>query len=169
MVLVMPNIGILRVTASLVLATGSSAFAAEVADSVVIYKERRLLQLFQGDVLLREYPVSLGGDPIGHKTREGDQKTPEGRYLLDWRNANSGYYKSIHISYPSPEDVKVAAAEGIDPGGMIMIHGQRNYFGWLADLTQMFDWTDGCIAVTNAQMEDIWTLVPDNTVIEIRP
>ncbi len=165
----MPNIGILRVTASLVLATGSSAFAAEMADSVVIYKERRLLQLFQGDVLLREYPVSLGGDPIGHTTREGDQKTPEGRYLLDWRNANSGYYKSIHISYPSPEDVKAAAAEGIDPGGMIMIHGQRNYFGWLADLTQMFDWTDGCIAVTNAQMEDIWTLVPDNTVIEIRP
>jgi murein L,D-transpeptidase YafK len=155
--------------AGLAFGGGASAFAVDMVDSVVVHKERHLLQLLQGGNVLREYPISLGGDPVGHKGREGDQKTPEGRYLLDWRNASSGYYKSIHISYPEPADIKAAAAKGIDPGGMIMIHGQRNYFGWLADLTQMFDWTDGCIAVTNAQMDEIWDLVPDNTPIEIKP
>jgi len=152
-----------------VIGNGLSAFAGETVDSVVVHKERRLLQLLQGGSVLREYPISLGGAPVGHKGREGDQKTPEGHYRLDWRNASSGYYKSIHISYPEPADVKAAAAKGVDPGGMIMIHGQRNYFGWLADLTQMFDWTDGCIAVTNAQMDEIWDLVPENTPIEIKP
>lgn len=152
-----------------VIGNGLSAFAGETVDSVVVHKEQRLLQLLQGGSVLREYPISFGGAPVGHKGREGDQKTPEGHYRLDWRNASSGYYKSIHISYPEPADVKAAAAKGVDPGGMIMIHGQRNYFGWLADLTQMFDWTDGCIAVTNAQMDEIWDLVPDNTPIEIKP
>ena len=107
--------------------------------------------------------------PSVDKRQEGDQKTPEGLYSLDWRNPGSGYYKSIHVSYPAPADVSAAAASGVDPGGMIMIHGQPNYFGWLAFLTQRFDWTNGCIAVTNAEMEEIWAMVPNNTPIEIKP
>ena len=145
------------------------AAAADTADRVVVHKERRVLQLFAGERLLREYSIALGGDPVGHKRREGDQKTPEGRYVLDWRNDASSFYRSIHISYPEPHDVAKAAESGVDPGGMIMIHGQPNYFGWLAFLTQMFDWTDGCIAVTNAEMDEIWNMVPNDTVIEINP
>ncbi|MBZ7920739.1 L,D-transpeptidase family protein [Ensifer adhaerens] len=146
-----------------------SAAAADVVDRVVVHKERRLLQLFQGAQMIREYTVALGGNPVGHKRQEGDERTPEGLYSLDWRNPGSGYYKSIHVSYPAPVDVSAAAASGVDPGGMIMIHGQPNYFGWLAFLTQRFDWTNGCIAVTNAEMEEIWAMVPNNTPIEIKP
>ncbi|OJF92855.1 L,D-transpeptidase family protein [Pararhizobium antarcticum] len=146
------------------------AMASEtLADRVMVYKERRLLQLWQKDRLLAEYPVVLGGDPVGHKRQEGDEKTPEGLYVLDWRNDRSAYYRSLHISYPGPQDVVSAKKAGIDPGGMIMIHGQRNYFGWLAYLTQSFDWTNGCIAVTNTQMDEIWDRVPDGTAIEIKP
>nr|WP_034884884.1 L,D-transpeptidase family protein [Ensifer aridi] len=152
-----------------ILAMPFSVLAAETADKVVVYKERRVLQLFQGEKLLREFPIALGGNPVGHKRREGDRKTPEGRYVLDWRNDASRFYKSIHISYPGPQDLQEAAVRRVDPGGMIMIHGQPNYFGWLAFLTQMFDWTDGCIAVTNAEMDDIWDMVPNNTAIEINP
>ncbi|OCO99827.1 MULTISPECIES: L,D-transpeptidase family protein [unclassified Ensifer] len=155
--------------AGVLVLSASVATAAEVADKVVVHKERRTLQLFQGGQIIREYSVALGGNPVGHKRQEGDEKTPEGLYLLDWRNPGSGYHKSMHVSYPAPADVTAAAAGGVDPGGMIMIHGQPNYFGWLAFLTQRFDWTNGCIAVTNAEMDEIWTMVPNNTPIEIRP
>ncbi len=155
--------------ATLVVSGGFPAAAADSADRVVVHKERRLLRLLQGDQVIREYAVALGGNPIGHKRQEGDQRTPEGLYSLDWRNPGSGFYKSIHVSYPAPADVSAAAANGVDPGGMIMIHGQPNYFGWLAFLTQRFDWTNGCIAVTNAEMEEIWAMVPNNTPIEIKP
>lgn len=157
------------VAAALVVSGAVPAVAADSADRVVVHKERRLLQLFQGGQVIREYTVALGGNPTGHKRQEGDQRTPEGLYSLDWRNPGSGYYKSIHVSYPAPVDVSAAAANGVDPGGMIMIHGQPNYFGWLAFLTQRFDWTNGCIAVTNAEMEEIWAMVPNNTPIEIKP
>ena len=157
------------ITVMAVLVGSVSAAADDVADRVVVHKERRLLQLFHDGQVIREYSVALGGNPVGHKRQEGDQRTPEGLYLLDWRNPGSGYYKSIHVSYPTPEDTKSAVANGVDPGGMIMIHGQPNYFGWLAFLTQRFDWTNGCIAVTNAEMEEIWTMVPNNTPIEIKP
>ncbi|NUS69088.1 MAG: L,D-transpeptidase family protein [Ensifer adhaerens] len=157
------------VAAALVVSGAVPAVAADSADRVVVHKERRLLQLFQGGQVIREYTVALGGNPTGHKRQEGDQRTPEGLYSLDWRNPGSGYYKSIHVSYPAPADVSAAAANGVDPGGMIMIHGQPNYFGWLAFLTQRFDWTNGCIAVTNAEMEEIWAMVPNNTPIEIKP
>ncbi|WP_018239033.1 murein L,D-transpeptidase family protein [Ensifer sp. BR816] len=159
----------LPLAAALLLSPPLSALADETADKVVVYKERRVLQLFQGERLLREFPIALGGNPVGHKVREGDRRTPEGRYVLDWRNDASSFYRSIHISYPAPEDREAAASKGLDPGGMIMIHGQPNYFGWLAFLTQMFDWTDGCIAVTNAEMDEIWDMVPNSTAIEINP
>ena len=123
----------------------------------------------QGQTILATFPIALGGAPEGHKGEEGDQRTPEGRYRIDWRNDKSSYHLSMHISYPDAADMARAEAEGKDPGGMIMIHGQRNYLGWLAYLTQRFDWTDGCIAVTNADMDIIWNSVPDGTPIEIRP
>ncbi len=156
-------------TVAWLLAGCAPAFSGDIADRVVVHKEKRVLQLYRGSEMLRQYAVALGGNPIGHKQREGDRRTPEGLYVLDWRNNKSGYHLSIHVSYPRPEDAAAAAASGVDPGGMIMIHGQPNYFGWLAFLTQMYDWTDGCIAVTNAEMDEIWDMVPNNTPIEINP
>lgn len=165
----MKNPYVLPLAAALLLAGLFPALGAETADRVVVYKERRVLQLFQGERLLREFPIALGGNPVGHKVQEGDRRTPEGRYVLDWRNDASSFYRSMHVSYPAPGDLQAAAARGVDPGGMIMVHGQPNYLGWLAFLTQKFDWTDGCIAVTNAEMDEIWDMVPNNTAIEINP
>lgn len=127
------------------------------------------MDLFVGGNVVRSYPVALGRNPVGHKLREGDARTPEGRYFLDWRNTRSGYYRAIHISYPDASDRAAAAARGEDPGGDIMIHGQRNGFGWFAPLLQMTDWTLGCIAVTNQHMAEIWDLVDNGTPIEISP
>ncbi|RAZ80332.1 L,D-transpeptidase family protein [Mesorhizobium atlanticum] len=136
-------------------------------DLVRVAKSNRQLQLIGGDKILRSYSIALGGDPVGQKHREGDERTPEGRYMLDWRNPDSVAHKSIHISYPNADDIAAAKALGVDPGGSIMIHGQPNGFGWLGRLLQMVDWTDGCIAVTNSDMDEIWTMVADGTPIEI--
>ncbi|MGX8009203.1 L,D-transpeptidase family protein [Mesorhizobium sp. ORM8.1] len=136
-------------------------------DLVRVEKSQRQLQLIGGGQILRNYSIALGGDPVGHKHREGDERTPEGRYVLDWRNPNSVAHKSIHISYPNADDVAAARSRGIDPGGFIMIHGQPNGFGWTGRLLQMVDWTDGCIAVTDSDIDEIWTMVADGTPIEI--
>ncbi|MFB2550889.1 L,D-transpeptidase family protein [Ensifer soli] len=146
-----------------------SAVAADPVDRVLVHKAERRLELLRDGQVVAAMPVALGGDPLGHKQAEGDGRTPEGVYRLDWRNPASAYHRSMHVSYPDDDDVARARAGGRDPGGMIMIHGQRNNFGWLAPVTQLFDWTDGCIAVTNADMDIIWSRVPDGTVIEIRP
>lgn len=140
---------------------------AQKVDLVRVEKSQRQLQLIGGDKILRSYSIALGGHPVGHKHREGDERTPEGRYVLDWRNPNSVAYKSIHISYPNIDDAAEAKARGVDPGGLIMIHGQPDGFGRLGWLLQMVDWTDGCIAVTNSDMDEIWTMVADGTPIEI--
>jgi murein L,D-transpeptidase YafK len=139
------------------------------ATSILVDKSERRLDLIHEGRVIARFPIALGGAPEGHKQQEGDQRTPEGRYRIDWRNDKSGYYLSLHISYPDAADISRAEAAGEAPGGMIMIHGQRNYLGWLAYLTQRFDWTDGCIAVTNADMHIIWNSVPDGTPIEITP
>lgn len=139
------------------------------ADLVRVEKRARTLTLFRSGEALRSYPVSLGGDPVGHKRREGDERTPEGRYVLDYRNPASAAHRSIHVSYPDWADVARARAEGVPPGGMIMVHGITNGLGWLGRLHRLWDWTDGCIAVTNAEMDEIWNAVPDGTPIEIRP
>ena len=150
------------------LASGRISADGRAVDRVVVDKsERRMLLLNGGDVVAR-YRIALGASPVGHKRKEGDERTPEGLYRLDWRNARSGYFRSIHISYPDDADVADAKKRKENPGGMIMIHGQQNYFGWLAPVLQHFDWTNGCIAVTNAEMQEIWNLVPDDTPIEIR-
>lgn len=136
---------------------------------VLVRKGERRLYLLSGDKKVRSYRISLGKNPVGHKLYEGDKRTPEGDYMLDWRNANSDFYKSIHISYPSPQDRELAEAWGLDPGGSIMIHGLPNDAGDLAFAFAGLDWTEGCIAVTNEEMEEIWTLVDDGTPIRILP
>ncbi len=152
----------------LVFSSASTAAAQSVSHVLVMKSERRML-IMDGETVVKTYSIALGGSPEGHKQKEGDERTPEGSYVLDWRNPGSGYHRSIHVSYPNEADKARAASAGEDPGGMIMIHGQRNYFGWLSPLTQWFDWTNGCIAVSNAEMDEIWDLVKNGTPIEIRP
>jgi murein L,D-transpeptidase YafK len=160
---------LLFATSTQILAAESDTPPLRLADSVLVIKnERRLYLLADGEVFA-EYPATFGGNPKGHKQREGDQRTPEGHYMLDWKNQHSAYYKSIHVDYPNPEDRAAAAARGEDPGGQIMIHGQRNGYGWLAPLARFFNWTDGCIALSDSDMEEVWRSVPENTPIEIRP
>ncbi len=143
--------------------------ARERATAVVVLKGERRLVLRRGAAEIAAYDIALGFAPEGHKRREGDGRTPEGRYVIDWRNADSAYHLSLHISYPSTVDKAAAAAAGEDPGGMIMIHGLPNGLGWIGGLHSARDWTAGCIAVTSDEIEEIWRLVPDGTPIEIRP
>lgn len=139
------------------------------ADLVRVHKAARTLELWNGERLLKRYAVSLGGAPVGDKEREGDERTPEGRYVLEARNEASAFHRAIRVSYPDAADRARAAADGVDPGGMIMVHGIRNGFGWAGRLHRLADWTDGCIVVTDAEMDEIWRAVPDGTPIEIRP
>lgn len=140
-----------------------------VADSVLVKKGERKLYLMSNGTPYQSYSIALGGNPQGHKRQEGDQRTPEGRYLIDWRNARSAYHLSLHISYPNPQDRSEAESQGVSAGGMIMIHGQPNGLGWLGRLLQLWDWTDGCIAVTNVAMEEIWGAVGNGTSILVQP
>ncbi len=146
---------------------GKTGLAA--ADRVVVNKGTRQMVLLKDDEVIKSYQVALGKDPVGPKMRQGDGKTPEGTYRLDRRNTCSKFYKSIHISYPSPADVKAARALGVSPGKDVMIHGLPNGLGRVGELHTLLDWTNGCIAVTNAEMDEIWQLVADGTIIEIRP
>lgn len=139
---------------------------AEVTLVKVDKSERRLYLMHQNQVL-HEFPIALGGNPEGHKQQEGDNRTPEGRYLLDYKKEDSSFYRAIHISYPNEQDKAAARALGVSPGGLIMIHGQPNWLGWLAPVTQQFDWTEGCIALTNAQMDIVMKLTKVGTPIEI--
>lgn len=138
-------------------------------DRVVIDKSDRRLTLLRGDHPVKSYPVALGGAPKGAKIFEGDQRTPEGTYTIDFRNADSGFHRALRISYPSEADRMRALEAGLDPGGQIMIHGLKNGQGWLGERHLADDWTDGCIAVTNGQIEEIWSLVELGTPVEIRP
>jgi murein L,D-transpeptidase YafK len=140
-----------------------------VADEVIVEKDARLLHLMQDGRALRSFKIALGIRPVGDKEFEGDFKTPEGRYLLDRRNPNSEYFLSIHISYPDNGDVANARERGLDPGGAIMIHGQPNEPTRSEAYYRTQDWTNGCIAVSNSDMIDIWLMTKDGTPIEIRP
>jgi murein L,D-transpeptidase YafK len=137
------------------------------ADLVIVNKSRRELYLSKNGKVFRTYHISLGANPKGHKVQEGDEKTPEGDYILDYKKPNSSFFKAIHISYPNKKDIKKAKHLGVSPGGFIMIHGQKNHFEWLSFLTQKFDWTNGCIAVTNEEMKEIWQSVNVPTPIKI--
>lgn len=139
------------------------------ADRVVVDKSARTLALLSGGRALKTYRVSLGGAPLGHKRQEGDERTPEGVYVLDYRKANSSAHRSLHVSYPNAADQAQARARGVSPGGFIMVHGIRDGLGWLGRMHRWVDWTDGCVAVANWEMDEIWRAVPDGTPIEIRP
>jgi murein L,D-transpeptidase YafK len=127
-----------------------------------------LLLLRHGQIL-KSYKVALGHEPVGPKVRAGDHRTPEGNYVIDWRNPQSKFHLSLHVSYPSATDTQRARQSGNVPGGEIMIHGLQNGLGWIGRFHRLVDWTDGCIAVTNSEVDQIWQAVPDGTPIEIRP
>jgi len=139
------------------------------ADAVLVIKSERRLYLMKNNELLEKFKVTFGGNPKGHKEAEGDEKTPEGHYRLGYKNLQSRFYKSIHISYPNRKDRANAKRLGVKPGGNIMIHGQKNGWEWATPLAQLFSWTNGCIALSNKDMDKIWMHVDPRTPIEIRP
>jgi len=146
-----------------------SADSMPSADRIVVRKSERRLTLMRGDDTLRSYRIALGLNPVGHKERSGDFRTPEGRYRLTRRNPRSDYFLSIQVSYPNDTDLKRARRNGWDSGGSIMIHGMPNVLRHQPAYYESRDWTDGCIAVTNADMLEIWLLTVDNAPIEILP
>ncbi|MCL4457984.1 MAG: L,D-transpeptidase family protein [Nitrospirae bacterium] len=139
------------------------------ADKVVVIKSKRLMMLLKDGEIIKSYKVSLGKNPVGPKVQEGDQKTPEGSYVLNSRKQNSKYYLAINISYPNESDIQNAQKLGVSPGNSIAIHGLPKDLEDIDKFQRRLDWTDGCIAVTNTEMEEIWQLVPDGTPIEIKP
>lgn len=165
----------LALAAALALPLGAPAPAAAEgatyvkADRVLVVKSERRLRLLHGRTVLRDFPISLGWNPVGHKLHEGDGRTPEGRYQLDYFNTQSRFYRSIHISYPNGVDVLRAARRGDRVGGNIVIHGLPSGAEWIGDLQAGTDWTSGCIAVSNEAMDVIWVSVGPGTPIEIRP
>ncbi len=140
-----------------------------VVDKVIVLKSARKMQLLAANKVVRDYSIALGDNPKGHKQEEGDERTPEGLYTIDYRNPQSRYHLSLHINYPNAQDKQSAAERGVSPGGNIFIHGMPNHLGWLGALANNIDWTDGCIAVSNADIEEIWALVKNGTPIEIKP
>ena len=139
------------------------------ADEVLVLKAERKLYLLRDGEIMREFDIMLGLQPEGHKQREGDFRTPEGRYLLDFRNPDSDFFLSVRVSYPDYNDRKRAARKGANPGGQIMIHGLPNDRRYPEHYYLSQDWTNGCIAVSDADMIDIWLMTRENTPIEIRP
>lgn len=139
------------------------------ADKIVIEKSARKMTLYSKDKVIKTYAISLGGEPVGAKQQQGDHKTPEGTYSISGRNANSKFHRSLRISYPSAADRERAKKARVSPGGDIMIHGLPNGWGWLGSGHLKSDWTDGCIAVTDKEIEEIWELVPNGTTVILKP
>jgi len=147
----------------------ASDAAPQKADSILILKKDHVMELFSRGEVIRTYKIALGRGGLEPKQREGDDRTPEGHYTIDSRNSASRFYKALHISYPSAEDRKRAAKQGMAPGGAIMIHGLPNGMAWLGATQRLYDWTAGCVAVTDSEMDEMWNLVPLGTPVEIRP
>jgi murein L,D-transpeptidase YafK len=139
------------------------------ADFILVEKAERRLTLFAKDKKIRTYKIALGRKPEGPKLEEGDQRTPEGSYIIDARNPDSKFHLSLHISYPNEIDNELAFMAGLISGGSIMIHGAGEEYEWMGKFHSLRDWTDGCIAVTNDEIEEIWNLVPIGTLIKIMP
>jgi murein L,D-transpeptidase YafK len=144
------------------------AFVSNAEVNVVkVDKSENMMYLMENDKIIKQYQVAFGANPKGHKEQEGDEKTPEGTYTLDYKKEDSAFYRAMHISYPNQSDLQNAAEKGVSAGGFIMVHGQKNGFGWLASITQQFNWTNGCIALTNAEMDEFMSLVNVGTKIQI--
>ena len=165
----MRSLGIALILLLPLLNGGLQASGFPLADKVLVDKSDRKLYLVQVDEAIRTFDIALGIRPVGDKQYEGDFRTPEGRYRLDLRNPESEYFLSIRVSYPNGQDIREARARGVDPGGAIMIHGQPNEPTRSETYYRTQDWTNGCIAVSNSDMIDIWLMTGDNTPIEIRP
>jgi len=147
----------------------TSAHAVPKADLVLVKKSESKLFLISDGKPIREYRIAMGPRPRGPKMAAGDERTPEGDYVLDRKNLKSAFYKSIRISYPNDSDRERALRLGVNPGGSIMIHGQPNERTWPEEVAQTFNWTNGCIAVTDEQMDEIWDAVEEGTPIRIQP
>jgi murein L,D-transpeptidase YafK len=144
------------------------AYAEELlADNILVEKAKRKLTLLRDDKVIKTYRIALGKNPVGAKRRQGDNKTPEGHYIISGRKADSEFHLALQISYPDELDIERAEKQGVDPGDRIMIHGRPPDFE--SRRKRKRDWTQGCIAVTNREIEEIWNIVPDGTPIEIRP
>lgn len=139
------------------------------ADRLLVRKSARVLELYRGAELLRSYEVSLGRAPEGPKREAGDGRTPEGVYRLDYRKADSSFHRALHISYPRPDDIAAARARGAAAGGLVMLHGMKNHLGRIGRAHRLLDWTDGCVAVTDDEIEEIWRVVPEGASIIIEP
>jgi murein L,D-transpeptidase YafK len=139
------------------------------ADLIVVEKAKRLLTLYSSNKPLKSYRIALGGNPEGHKQQEGDSRTPEGRYIIDAKNPNSSFHLSLHISYPNREDTRSARRRKVSPGGAIMIHGTPGSLGALNALGLYRDWTAGCIAVSDSEIEEIYAAIHTGTPIVIKP
>ena len=151
-----------------VLLAASSTTKPQV-DRILVIKSAHIMRLYNHEKVIKEYRIALGGQPVGAKQKEGDHKTPEGLYTIDSKNSHSQFHLSLHISYPSQQDRERARRLGVSPGGDIMIHGLPPAYAYLGAMHRAYDWTDGCIAVTNAEIEEIWNLVSVGTKVEIKP
>ena len=146
-----------------------STAAAPAIDQLLVHKQERRLEVISDGQVIRSYRVALGREPVGHKQQRGDNRTPEGIYHIDWRHRSPDYNLSMHLDYPNLKDRAEAWKRGVDPGGMIMIHGtpiDEEYPEWFF---KGLDWTNGCIALDNPSMQELWHLVPDGTRVEVRP
>jgi len=148
---------------------GAARQATKRAERIVIEKSKRTMTLMSGGTVLKSYKVALGGQPVGAKERVGDHKTPEGLYVVDQKKAVSEFHRALRISYPNTRDKENARRLGVSPGGDIEIHGLGDKYGWVGAAHRQMDWTDGCIAVTNEEIDEIWPLVAVGTPVEIRP
>ena len=147
---------------------GNPLPAGTTIDRILVEKSARRLFTFRKANQIKSYRIALGWNPLGAKTEEGDMKTPEGIYKINGRNPQSSFHSALHICYPSDEDDKHAPARGVPPGVEVMIHGLQNGRGWIGALHRWKDWTAGCIAVTDEEIEELWRVTPDGTTIEIR-
>jgi murein L,D-transpeptidase YafK len=149
--------------------TDAATESPKQADRIVIEKSKRTMTLMSGGALLKTYKVALGGQPVGAKQRIGDHKTPEGLYVVDQKKAASQFHRALHISYPNARDRENAHKLSVSPGGDVEIHGLGAKYGWVGAAHRQMDWTDGCIAVTNEEIDEIWPLVAVGTPVEIKP
>ena len=159
---------VLGVLLGLFVTSAADASGTIQADKVLVVKNEKLLLLLRGGKILKSYRVAIGRKP-GRRVRQGDNRTPEGKYVIDGRNPGSSYYKALHISYPNASDVSNARKLGVSPGGEVLIHGLPSGFEDLGDSHADLNWTRGCIAVSNEEMDEIWELVADGTPVRIVP